>query len=85
MILNFIKQIVEFKMLRPLAKYNMADVFYKFNIVGRVLADVSPQYNFACLLIHLQAFQHQHNIFYIVGKLLDGKLIVINKFACGGR
>src|SRR5688572_15279699 len=48
-------------------------------IVRRVFTDVAPQNNLAGLLVHIQRLHHHHDVFYIIRKLLDGKLVIINK------
>src|SRR5690606_41004879 len=47
-------------------------------------SNITPQHYFAGILFQVQRLHHEHDVFYILGKLSDDKLVVVDQFALAG-
>ncbi len=86
MILDLIKYIPEIEICRLTTEYHIVDIFIKFVVVRRIFTNVSPQDDLTGLLVHVQGLHHHHNVFDVIRKLFDGKLIIVYQFiGCAGN
>jgi hypothetical protein len=79
MILCFIEHISERKVGGPVAETYILDVLIKFMIMRRVVANVSPQYNLAIILIDVQCFHYHHDVLDVILEIMNAELVVIHQ------